>query len=113
VAIVSLIIYREDFYFVDWFHGDQGAACHKMHMNFANESACLTGDNIQNEIVTIRRSQEVLKMLSLYTQISFTINCFIKKQMSNILLALTVHQTPTFTGWSRTSWVRCGFCELR
>jgi hypothetical protein len=25
------------------------------------------------------------------------------------ILALTAHQTPTFTGWSGTCWVRCGF----
>jgi hypothetical protein len=33
-------------------------------MNFANESACLMADNIWNEVATIHRSQEVLKMLS-------------------------------------------------
>jgi hypothetical protein len=63
--------YREDFYFVDWFHGyalhgDKCAACHEAHTNFADESACLTTDSIRNEVVTIHRSQEVLKMLSLY-----------------------------------------------
>jgi hypothetical protein len=44
-------------------------------MTFANESACLTADNIWNEVVTdsilnevltIHRSQEVLQMLSFY-----------------------------------------------
>jgi hypothetical protein len=34
---------------------------------FADESACLTANNVQNEVVTSHRSQEVLKMLSLYT----------------------------------------------
>jgi hypothetical protein len=62
----------EDFYFVDQFHGsallgDGGAPSREEHTNFADESACLTADNIQNEIVTIHISQEVLKMLSLYT----------------------------------------------
>jgi hypothetical protein len=36
----------------------------KAHANFVNESACLMVDNIQNELVTIHRSQDVLKMLS-------------------------------------------------
>jgi hypothetical protein len=35
--------------------------------NFADESVCLLPDNVRNEVVTIHRSQEVLKMLSLYT----------------------------------------------
>jgi hypothetical protein len=69
-------------------------------------------DNIQNEVVTILRSQEVLKMLSCL-QIFFAINCFVNDMGTTILLALTAHQTPTFTGWSGTSWVRCGFCELQ
>jgi hypothetical protein len=30
-----------------------------------------------------------------------------------ILLAFTAHQTLPFTGWNRTSWNRCGFCELQ
>jgi hypothetical protein len=33
-------------------------------MNFANESACLMANSVWNEVVTIHRSQEVLKMLS-------------------------------------------------
>jgi hypothetical protein len=37
------------------------------HTNFADESACLTADNVRNEVATIHRSQEVLKVLSLYT----------------------------------------------
>jgi hypothetical protein len=45
-------------------HGDRCAACREMHTNFADESACLTADNVRNEVVTIHRSQEVLKMLS-------------------------------------------------
>jgi hypothetical protein len=35
-----------------------------MHTNFADESACLTADNVRNEVVTIHKSQEVLEMLS-------------------------------------------------
>jgi hypothetical protein len=33
----------------------------------ADESACLKTDNVRNELVTIHRSQEMLKMMSLYT----------------------------------------------
>jgi hypothetical protein len=44
--------------------------------------------------------------------ITFAIIFLLKNTGPTILLALTAHQTPTFTGWSRTSWVRCGFCEL-
>jgi hypothetical protein len=35
--------------------------------NFADESICLLANNIQNEAVTIHRSQDLLKMLSHYT----------------------------------------------
>jgi hypothetical protein len=78
------MIYREDFYFVGRFHGsalhaDRCAAGCEPHTNFADESACLTADNVQNEVLTIHRKQVVLQMLSLYTQISFEINCFVKK----------------------------------
>jgi hypothetical protein len=43
-----------DFYFVDWFHGsalqgDRCAACREALMNFTDESACLTADNVWNE----------------------------------------------------------------
>jgi hypothetical protein len=60
-----MIKYGEYFYCADRAHdsglqGDQCAACREAHMNFAHESA----DNIWNEVVTIHRSQEVLKMLS-------------------------------------------------
>jgi hypothetical protein len=64
-------MYREDFYFVDRFyysalHGDRGAACSEKHTNFADESACLTADNIRNEVVAIHRSQEVLKHADIF-----------------------------------------------
>jgi hypothetical protein len=64
-------------------------------MNFADESACRTADKIQNEVVTIHTPQEALKMLSLYTQISFAINCIVKKkkvQQSILHLQRTKHQ---------------------
>jgi hypothetical protein len=44
-----------------------GATCRKAHAYFANEFAWSMAYNILNEVVTIHRSQEVLKMLSLYT----------------------------------------------
>jgi hypothetical protein len=44
---IYLTIYKEDFYFVDHFHGcalqrEQDAACCEVHTTFADESACLT-----------------------------------------------------------------------
>jgi hypothetical protein len=36
-------------------------------MNFANESRCLLANKVWNEVVTIHRSQEVLKMLPPFT----------------------------------------------
>jgi hypothetical protein len=46
--------YREDFYFVDRFHGsalhsDRCTTYCKEHMNFADESACLMADNVLND----------------------------------------------------------------
>jgi hypothetical protein len=38
--------------------------CCEGHMNFADESACPMANNVQNEVVTIHRSQVMLKMLS-------------------------------------------------
>jgi hypothetical protein len=65
-------MHREYFYFLDRFHGfvlhgDLYTADCEAYTNFADDSACTTVDNIRNEIVTIHRSQQVLKMLSLYT----------------------------------------------
>jgi hypothetical protein len=37
----------------------------------------------------------------------------LKNTGPTIVLSLKAHQTPTFTGWSGASWVRCGFCELQ
>jgi hypothetical protein len=45
-------------------HGGRCAACCEAHTNFADESACLTSDNVRIEVVIIHRSQEVLKMPS-------------------------------------------------
>jgi hypothetical protein len=83
-----IFTFYTDIYFVNWFHdsalyGNQCTAACKAHMNFAKNSACLTGDNFRNEEVTIHRSQEMLKMLYLYKEISFTINCFVKKERYN------------------------------
>jgi hypothetical protein len=48
-------------------HGDWCTTGCEVRMNFADESICLFTNNVQNEVVTIHRSQEVLKMLSLST----------------------------------------------
>jgi hypothetical protein len=45
-------------------HGCRCTADREEHANFADESACLMADNVGNEVVTILRSQELLKMLS-------------------------------------------------
>jgi hypothetical protein len=60
--MLSSTLYREDFYLFDEF-----TALHYMAAsapNFADESACLTANNIYNEVVTFHRTQNVLKMLS-------------------------------------------------
>lgn len=44
--------------------GEQCAACGEANAEFADESACLMVENIRNEVVTIQRSLEVLKMPS-------------------------------------------------
>jgi hypothetical protein len=65
------------------------------YTNFGDESACLMADNVRNEVVTIHRSLVMLKMLSLYTQVSFAINYFVKKtrvQHSFLHLQHTGHQ---------------------
>jgi hypothetical protein len=42
-------IYKEDFYFVDDFHGNQCVVGCEAHTNFADESACLMAISIRNE----------------------------------------------------------------
>jgi hypothetical protein len=37
----------------------------------------------------------------------------LKRNTDPTILALTAHQTPAFTGWNRTLWVKCGFSELQ
>jgi hypothetical protein len=106
LAKLFQIMYREVFYFIDWFHcsalhGSQCTAGCEVYTNIANELACLTGDNVWNEVVTIYRSQEVLKMLCLYMQIFLAINCFVKNTGTTILLAPAAHQIPTVTGWNQ------------
>jgi hypothetical protein len=62
-------------------HGDRCTAGREAHANFADESACLMADNIRNAVVTIHRSQDVVKMPSpLHVDISFAINRFIKNR---------------------------------
>jgi hypothetical protein len=46
--------------------------------------------------------------------ISFIITCFTKEHRSSSLsCSYSRRQVPFLTGWSWTSWVRCGFCELQ
>jgi hypothetical protein len=97
-------LYRVDFYVLDGstalqFTAISAPLAARRITHFANESACLRADNIRNKEVTIHRSHGVLKIVSLYTKISFTINCFVKNTSTTgttILLALTAHQTSTF-----------------
>jgi hypothetical protein len=47
-------LYRENFYFVDRFHGsalhnDRCIAGCEAHTNFSDESVCLAADNVRNE----------------------------------------------------------------
>jgi hypothetical protein len=98
----------KDFYFIDWVHGSalHGNRCTagcEVHINFAHESACLKADKVWNGVVTIHRSQEVLKMLYLYIQIFFA-TVSLKERG-------TRHQVSMDGG--RTLWVRCRFCELQ
>jgi hypothetical protein len=53
-------------------------------------------DNFMIEVVTIHRSQMVLKMLSLYTYISFAINYFVKKLKNNN--PSCTYNTPDYNG---------------
>jgi hypothetical protein len=60
-------IHRGDFYFIDRFHGcalhgDWCTTGCEVRMNFAGESTCLMVDNVWNEVVTVHRRQEMLKM---------------------------------------------------
>jgi hypothetical protein len=69
-AYTSIHTCSEGFYLADRFHGStlHGARCTaggEAHTNFADESACLTSDNVRNEVVIIHRSQKALKILSL------------------------------------------------
>jgi hypothetical protein len=61
--------YREDFYIVDRFHGNQCTAGWEAHMNFADKSACLTADNIWNEVVTNHKSGNVENAAPLHLDI--------------------------------------------
>jgi hypothetical protein len=102
---IHIIYYKEYLYCVDRAHGSAlcGGRCsawHEAHANFADESACLTAYNVRNEVVTIHGSQELLKMLSpLHVDIFSQLIVYLKNTGTTFLLALTAHQTPTFTGW--------------
>jgi hypothetical protein len=64
-------------------HGDRCTAGCEAHANFAYESACLMADNIQNKVVTIHRSQEMLKMLS-SVHVDIFCNSFVKNRRYNL-----------------------------
>jgi hypothetical protein len=64
---------REDFYFVDRFHGsalhdDWSIADCEAYTNLADESICLAGNYVRKEVLIIHRSQVVLEILYLFTQ---------------------------------------------
>jgi hypothetical protein len=64
-------IYSDYFYSVNRFHdsaphGDRCTAGCEAHTTSADESACLTADNIRNEVAAIHRLQEMPQMLSIY-----------------------------------------------
>jgi hypothetical protein len=68
----TCFLYRENLYLVGRFHGsalhgDRFTAGCEAHTNLADKSGCLTADNFRNKLVTIHRSQEVLKIVPLYT----------------------------------------------
>jgi hypothetical protein len=75
-------------------HGDRCTAGREAHANFASDSACLMVDNIRNEVVTIHRSQVVLKMpSSLHLDIFLQLTVSLKHTGTTFLLALTARQT--------------------
>jgi hypothetical protein len=73
-------------------HGDRCTAGYEAHRNFADETIYLLANTIRNEVVTIHRSQEALKMLSVYTWISFSIKRSVKKQDQRKIVLNTGHE---------------------
>jgi hypothetical protein len=63
-------------------HDDRCAACRETNTNFADESTCLTANNVRNEVVTIHILQEVLRMLS-SLHVDIFCNCFAKNHRYN------------------------------
>jgi hypothetical protein len=101
VCTVIYVVIQEGFNSLDGaygsaLHSGRCAACREAHANFVDESA----DNVYNEVVIIHRSQEALKMPSSLHVDNLAINRFVKKNTGTAFrLALTAHQTSTFTGW--------------
>jgi hypothetical protein len=62
--------YKSFINFVGWFTAlhfmatNRCTAGRKAHANIVDESTCLMANDIHNEVVTIHRSQEVMKMPS-------------------------------------------------
>jgi hypothetical protein len=73
-----------------------GAPLAAAHTNSADESTCLMADNIQN-IITIQRSQDMLKMLSSLHRYFSQVTVSIKNTGTTILLTFRAHQMPTLT----------------
>jgi hypothetical protein len=61
-----------------------------------DESVCLAADNVRNDVVTVHRSQEVLRMLPLYTRYPSQLIVSLNNTDTTIRLALAAHQTQTF-----------------
>jgi hypothetical protein len=66
---LALVIYREVLTFVDRFTALRFTAtgAPTAYTNFDDESICLFADNVRNELVTVHRTQEMLKILPIYT----------------------------------------------
>jgi hypothetical protein len=88
IMLVNSDIYTvRIFYSLDEFmavlHSNRCTASCEAHANSVDESACLMANNSWNEVITIHRAYEMLKMpSSLHTDIFC--NCFVKKHGYNV-----------------------------
>jgi hypothetical protein len=65
-------------------------------MNFAEGSACLTADNIQNEVANYSQLTEGAEN-AVPLHVEIVRNC-VNKNTTTFLLALRAHQAQTLTG---------------
>jgi hypothetical protein len=63
--------------------GPRFCAYREAHINFADESACLTAENLRNEIVTIHRSSQMVSKMPSSLHVDTFRNCFVKKHRYN------------------------------